>query len=233
MTAFTGIRTWLLDLIFPKFCVGCRLEGTFLCAACRAGLPSSAPSCPVCSRRNFSGVLCDPCAEKTHLRRFLAPFPYGDPLVRELIHTYKYTGVRELAPFLAEEIVSFLNSYAARPTEPACLIPIPLHRRRERERGFDQARLLADALGKRLSLPVMRLLRRTRATEQQALLDSYDERRRNVADAFRVRDPGAIAGWTVILVDDVSTSGATLAEAARVLREAGARTVWAIVIAKG
>lgn len=227
------VKSWLLDLIFPKFCVGCRGEGTFLCAHCRAGLPSLAPSCPVCSRRNFTGILCDPCAEKTHLRRFLAPFSYSDPLVRELIHTYKYTGVRELAPLLAEEIVSFLSFYAIRPVEPASLVPIPLHRARERERGFDQARLLADALGAQLSMPIIRVLRRTRATEQQASLDSHDERKRNVADAFRVVAPGAIAGRTIVLVDDVSTSGATLTEAARVLREAGCKTVWAVVVAKG
>ncbi len=233
MTAFTGIKNWILDLMFPKFCVGCRSEGTFLCAACRAGLPSPAPSCPVCSRRNFTGILCDPCAEKTNLRRFLAPFPYSHPLVRELIHTYKYTGVRELAPLLADEISSYLHRYAIRPAEPACLIPIPLHRRRERERGFDQARLLARALSERLSLPIAAAVIRSRSTEQQARLDSHDARRRNVADAFRVIAPEAISGRTAILVDDVSTSGATLTEAARVLREAGARTVWAIVIAKG
>lgn len=167
------------------------------------------------------------------MRRFLAPFSYSDPLVRELIHTYKYTGVRELAPLFAGEISAFLRFYAIRPTEPACLIPIPLHRRRERERGFNQARLLADALGAELNIPARTVLIRTRATEQQAALDSHDERRQNVSGAFRVRNASGIQNHTAILVDDVSTSGATLAEAAGMLREAGCRTVWAIVIAKG
>lgn len=233
MHALARVKNWLLDLIFPKFCVGCRVEGTFLCAPCRTELSPSAPSCPVCSRRNFTGILCGPCAADTHLRRFLTPFSYRHPLVRELIHTYKYTGVRELAPLLAGEIVSFLDSYAIRPAGPALLAPIPLHRARERKRGFNQARLLANALGERLSLPVVPILRRSRATEPQTRLNSHDERRRNIANAFRVVGPEAIAGQTIILVDDVSTSGATLAEAARVIREVGCKTVWAIVVAKG
>ena len=168
-----------------------------------------------------------------HLRRFLAPFSYREPLVRELIHYYKYAGVRDIASIFADEIVAFLGFYGIRPQEPAVLVPIPLHRSRERKRGFNQARLLAEALAERLKLPVADALRRIRATAPQVGMDSFEERRTNVTDAFSVNEPAAIAGSTVILIDDVSTSGATLSEAARALREANCRTVWAIVIAKG
>lgn len=223
---------WLLDLLFPKQCLGCMVEGAFLCAPCRAGLALAVPACPVCSRRNFTGILCDSCAERLPLRRLLAPFSYRDQLVRELIHTYKYAGVRELAGLFAEELAAFLDAYGLRPPGTAVLVPIPLHRSRERERGFNQAELLARALGERLSLPVAPALHRIRATEQQTALDSYRERRVNVAGAFRVTDPAAVAGRTVVLVDDVFTSGATLGEAARALRRIGCRTVWAVVIAQ-
>lgn len=224
---------WLLDLIFPKFCAGCGREGSFCCAPCRARLAFSAPACPICSRRNFTGILCDACAEQTHLRRFLAPFSYREPLIRELIHSYKYSGARELAPLFADELASFLHCYGIRPSGPAILIPIPLHPSRERERGFNQARLIALALGERLGLPVADALRRIRATESQVEMDSFERRRTNVAGIFRVVDPAAVAGRTAILVDDVATSGATLGEAARVIRETGCRTVWAVVVAKG
>lgn len=233
MASFAAAGGWLLDLVFPKQCAGCGREGAFCCADCRGRLAFSAPSCPVCGRRSFTGVLCAPCEEKTGLRRFLAPFSYRDPLVRELIHTYKYGGVRELAGLFAEELLACLDAFAIRPHGPAVLLPIPLHRARERERGFNQARLLARELGRRLELPVAEPLRRRRATQQQTEMESHEARRKNVRDAFSITDADAIRDKTVILVDDVSTSGATLAEAARVLRAAGCRTVWAIVIARG
>jgi ComF family protein len=230
---FSAVKTFVLDLLFPKLCLGCGAEGVSFCEACRSRMARPAPSCPICSKRNFTGILCTSCAEKSGLRRFLAPFSYRDPLVRELIHTYKYAGVRGLAALFADEIAAFLEAYGIRPNKTFMLVPIPLHRSRERERGFNQAELLARELGERLELPLGELLARRRATESQIDMESYQKRRENVADAFRVTDPAAVKDKSIILVDDVSTSGATFSEAARVLRGAGARTVWAIVVAKG
>lgn len=230
----SNAKGWLLDVVFPKFCLACGKEGYWLCQECReTKLLFRAPACPICSKRNFSGVVCEACAERCALRRFLAPFSYHDGLVRELIHTYKYEGVRELKRTFAEEVLKFLEFYGVKVPPSAVLVPIPLHRSRERERGFNQAKLIADELGTRWGVGVASLLKRKRATEQQIEMASYSKRRENVAGAFEVKDPAACSGQTVILVDDVSTSGATLYEAARALREAGARTVWAIAIAKG
>lgn len=231
--SLAAVRAWLLDLIFPALCVGCGDEGCYLCPACRAGLRLNAPACPVCQKRNFNGILCPSCRAPGGLRRLLAPYSYRDPLVRELIHTYKYGGVRELALLFADDITAFLTRYGIKPRRRALLVPIPLARSRERERGFNQAELLAKELGRRLQLAAIPALRRVRATESQIEMKSYGERRANVAGAFRARDAEAVRGKLVILVDDVSTSGATLTEAAKALREAGARTVWAIAIAKG
>lgn len=232
MTA-AAVRAWLLDLLFPALCLGCGGEGQYLCSACRAGLHAATPACPVCGKRNFTGILCAPCRQASGLRRFLAPYSYRDPLVRELIHAYKYNGVRALAGLFADEIAAFLTAYGIRPRRSALLIPVPLARSRERERGFNQARLLAQELSNRLGLSVLEALKRVRATEQQIEMETHAARRANVADAFRVRDAGMVPGRFVILVDDVSTSGATLTEAATALRAAGAKTVWAIAIAKG
>ncbi|OHA08394.1 MAG: hypothetical protein A3B37_01670 [Candidatus Sungbacteria bacterium RIFCSPLOWO2_01_FULL_59_16] len=233
MNPLAKFIAWCLDLVFPQTCVSCRQEGEYLCESCRGRLAPQVPSCPVCSRRNFTGILCASCAETAGLRRFLAPFSYRDPLARDLVHAFKYEGARELAPLLAGEIAGCLAAYAIRPIASSLLVPIPLSRARLRERGFNQSELLASELAKRLGLPVARALRRRRDTASQIEMTSYKERRRNVSDAFRVRDPDAVRNRPVILVDDVSTSGATLAEAARALRAAGARTVWAVVIAKG
>ncbi len=230
---FSAVKTFVLDLLFPKLCFGCGVEGVSCCEACRSRMARPAPACPVCSKRNFTGILCTSCAEKSGLRRFLAPFSYRDPLVRELIHTYKYAGVRGLAALFADEIAAFLEAYGIRPNKTFLLVPIPLHRSREARRGFNQAGLLARALGEKLNLPVAHALKRRRATEEQVHMESYEKRRENVARAFRITDPTLVNEKSIILVDDVSTSGATLSEAARALRAAGAKTVWAIAVAKG
>lgn len=229
----TELTEWLLDVVFPKYCASCGSEGSFFCPACRANLNFGAPSCLVCSRRNFTGILCGSCAKKTGIRRFLAPFSYRDESVRKLIHAYKYEGIRDLAPLFADELTAFLSFYGARPRGGCVLVPIPLHRSRERERGFNQAELLSRELEARLGIGVVMPLERVRATEHQTLMESYGARRENISGAFRVQDPGAVRERTVILVDDVATSGATLSEAARALREAGAKSVWALTIAKG
>lgn len=227
-------KEWVLDLVFPKYCLSCEKEGNFLCFSCReAYLIFDAPHCPVCAKRNFTGILCAGCQEKIGLRRFFAPFSYRAKLVRDLIHEYKYEGIRSLGAIFAEEIARFLAFYGARIPANAVFIPIPLARSRERARGFNQALLLADELGRRLHIPVSSPLRRTRATAQQIEMESHEARRTNVAGAFAMKDQNAVSGKTAILVDDVSTSGATLSEAAAVLRAHGAKTVWAIVIAKG
>lgn len=227
------IKEWLLDLVFPKFCAHCGAEGSFLCPSCRQELRFQAPSCPVCVKRNFTGILCTNCQEKSALRRFLAPFSYRDPIARKLIHAYKYERLRELKMVFADEITAFLNFYGIRPRAGSVLVPIPLHRSRERERGFNQAILLAEELSQRLRLPVEAAIARRRPTEHQTLMPSYEARRENVAGAFRIIHPEAVRAKTVILVDDVSTSGATMSEAARLVREVGAHSVWAIVVAKG
>lgn len=226
-------KSWLLDLVFPKFCASCASEGDYLCDACRSNLTFGTPSCLVCRKRNFDGVLCQTCGEKTGIRRFFAAFSYRNPLARSLIHTYKYDGVRELAELFADELTAFLGFFGIRLPKTSILVPIPLHRSRLSERGFNQSELLARALGKRLSLEVALPLRRVKKTEQQIEMPSHKERRSNIEGAFGIQDAGSVSGRTIILVDDVATSGATLIEAARVLREAGCRTVWAITIAKG
>jgi len=226
-------KRWLLDLVFPRSCVGCGAEGEILCAPCRSGLAFASPRCPVCGHRDLDGFVCGHCGEQSGLRRFFAPFPYRHPLVRELVHTYKYDGVRDLAPLLASEMVKFLNWYGMAMPRSVLLLPIPLHPAKQRERGFNQSALLAEELARQLGVEMCYALRRTRNTPAQVSMTDNTRRRENVAGAFAVTDSRVIRGKTVVLVDDVSTSGATLATAATALRAEGARTVWAMVFAKG
>ncbi len=150
--------------------------------------------------------------------------------MRTALHALKYGGERRLAWVLGEAIAQRWRSAGS---GGSVLVPVPVHRDRARERGYDQAVMLARPAGIGLGLPVTTALERTRATTAQFRLDRRD-RSANVARAFAVR-PGAeagVAGQWVVLVDDVATTGATLASCARSLLEAGAMAVSAVTVAR-
>jgi len=130
-------------------------------------------------------------------------------------------------------LAQLLNDYlTANPVPGEVLVPVPLHRKRLRERGYNQSMLLAQELGKLNSLPVVDdCLIRKLHSPPQARTPTVDERRSNVADAFSCRD-GRLRDKQVLLIDDVSTSGATLDACARALKEAGAASVWGLVLAR-
>ncbi len=158
-----------------------------------------------------------------HLHELHAAYRYGGP-VRPLIHRFKYDGIHATAEWMADRMpVSWL------PPE-AVLVPVPLHRARERERGYNQSQLLAHALGKRTGLPVVSILARTRHTSSQAHGDAAG-RWLNVRDAFELKRQLELA-CAVVLVDDVCTTGATLDECAKVLSAAGVGKVSALVFAR-
>jgi ComF family protein len=212
----------LLDLLVPPVCAGCGREGTPLCARCAAPL----------ARR-----LDEPAGVPIGL---VAPLPpgliqmewcaaFGGP-VREALHALKYRGERRLAPVLAGAMVERWRR-AGRGGE--LLVPVPVHASRRRERGFDQAEDLAAAVARGLGLPwAPALERRTRTVAQHSL--GRAERARNLGGAFVVRADhrDVVMGRWTILVDDVSTTGATLTECAAALRTAGARAVSALTLAR-
>ena len=212
----------ILDLVLPSACAACGRYGPALCRSCLASFrPASRPE-----------------------DRFLAPDPgvvVGDALevgfaafayeaaLRRALQRLKYGGASRLAAPLAG---------AAAPTlEQLCeivgrapLVPVPVHRDRLRDRGYNQAALLATALGRRLGLPVVDLLERSRATVKQHRLDRAG-RLRNLRDAFSIA-PGGRAPPLVIVVDDILTTSATLESCARVLRAAGSVRVGGLVIGR-
>jgi ComF family protein len=155
---------------------------------------------------------------------------YEDPL-RTAIHAFKYRGQRGLAQPLGKLLAAHASGLASR---DAVIVPVPLHASRQRQRGYNQAALLAAVCASQLAIPVeMRGLRRTRATRPQVGLHAA-ARHENVAGAFTATPRGAraLAGKRVLLMDDVTTSGATLEAAARALHQAGAASVWGLALAQ-
>jgi len=226
----TKIKGMALDLLFPRWCVGCGREGDFICPSCQKSLPRVIPPlCPRCGLPHSSANLCSSCLGwQAEIDGIRAPFRF-DGVMRQAIHELKYRNLRALAGLLAR----LLNDYLLdNPVPGEVLVPVPLHPKRLRERGYNQSRLLAKELGKLAGLPVVDdCLVRERYSLPQARTSSVVERRGNVADAFACRHRW-LEGKQVLLIDDVSTSGATLDACARALKGAGAASVWGLTLAR-
>ena len=219
-----------LDLLFPQRCLGCGKEGALICPSCRSSLPIIAPPlCPLCGRPQPSGVLCPGCVRwPAGTDGIRSPFRF-DGVMRQAIHQLKYRNLRTLAAPLARLLDDYLGSH---PLPGEVLVPVPLHPKRLKERGYNQSALLAAELGKLTDLPVVdnRLVRQQH-TPPQAKTATVEERRSNVSEAFICRSD-ELRNRQVILIDDVATSGATLNACAQALKAAGAVSVWGLVMAR-
>ncbi len=219
-----------MNLLFPKRCIVCGKEGSFICAACFINKPYIMPPvCPLCGRPQPSGVMCPDCVSwQADIDAIRSPFRF-EGTVKQAVYQLKYRNLRAIAPFLAGLMADYLEMY---PVTGDVLVPVPLHRSRYRARGYNQSFLLAEGLAGRLGLPVeSRVLVKTRTGTPQAKTTSVHERKANVAGSFSCIGTG-LAGREVILVDDVATSGATLNACAKALKEAGATTVTGLTFAR-
>ena len=233
-------KPWLtaaLDLIFPPLCPVCReLLGDGrrdpLCGTCWGRLSRIGPPwCRCCGVPLTIDGQCGTCRSRPPRFAYArAAARYGDE-VREAIHAFKFAGRRSLADPLGD-LLADLGLSALPGPRPDVLVPVPLHRRRQRDRGYNQALLLARRLEQHWQIPVAAgVLARRAATAPQADLDAV-ARRRNVRGAFVALDPAAIVGRHVVLVDDVFTTGATVGECARCLTRAGASVVGVVTVAR-
>lgn len=229
----------LLDLVFPPRCAACGTGGAWLCAACSAGVRRLEP--PFCARcaqplqladsaaPETSAALCARCAKAPlALESIIAPFLMEGP-IREMVHRLKYDHWRVLAGILSKALAEEL-AHSGR--KPDFLAPVPLHPSRERERGYNQAALLAHELGNLAGIPVpRRALLRVRPTPPQVGAPNAAAREAAVAGAFRCNNL-SLRGRSVMLVDDVCTTGATLNACAVALLKAGVAEVRGLVVAR-
>ena len=219
----------LLDALYPLECAGCGGSGKIICDRCVEELPCLvSPYCRVCAAHS-EFELCQTCAQSG--RRFdgvRAPFRY-EGSIRQAILAMKYGGIRAAAPQLGDMLAEYLG---ANPLPSDLMGPVPMHTSRLRERGYNQAELLARRVAGRCDVPYQSdLLARTRRVDPQAGMSSATSRATNVADSVVVVRPSQVHGRQIILVDDVATTGSTLNECAGALKDAGAASVWCLTLA--
>jgi len=226
------LKAGFLTLLFPQNCILCgRFAGVDaqlpLCRNCMSKVKTlPAAVCDKCGRP--AGVIvCPDCRKyKPHFDKVRAGALY-EGAIKEIVHNFKYKGEFYLARYLASLMM------VASPAEflqVDCFVPVPLDRSRQIERGYNQAMLLAQEMRRRTGVPVKNVLVKARRTEPQTAL-SGEVRRKNLKGAFKVK--GRIEGIkSVVLVDDVITTGATLSECARTLKQAGVEKVFALVAAR-
>jgi len=234
-----GAGELIVDLLYPPHCAICSQTtagGEHLCASCRKKARAiRAPFCQTCSEP-FSGQIdgpfvCSECRERKHRFACAVSCYKSSDVVRELVHQLKYKGRVYLRHVLAEWLAQTLDD--PRLQSPPCdrLVPVPLHAARQRERGFNQALVLAEELGTRSGIPVANCLRRIRYTESQTHFDR-DARMENLRGAFQMRHHSDVRNLHLLLIDDILTTGSTVDECARVLLDAGAASVRVATVAR-
>ena len=244
------IKDFILELFFPSFCLGCQKEGLLLCDDCKSILEISEYNYCLCNKnplrlpseaksKNPFGIAegkCYRCQDKKLSGLFFA-LPYKEKfLTKKLIYQFKYPPyiknlAKPLANILAEHLI-MAGKNTEQIWENGILVPIPMEIRKMKNRGYNQTRELAKELGHIINVPVIcdNLIKIKKTAPQMEL--SAKEREGNLKDAFSVKNPAEFSGKKIFLVDDVYTTGSTMEECARVLRDAGAKHVWGIAIAR-
>lgn len=231
----------VLDLVFPRKCLGCRKGGTYACEKCLDNIDFlQEQECPGCRKQVESGGFCSKrCAKTFFFDQLVVALKYDkESFVKKMIVRFKYKFSRELSETLARIMISqFRNCFGEMEDckDEIVLAPVPIHPTKFRQRGFNQSRLLAEYLSKAFKLTLVDSLIRLRSTSSQAKLDRKG-RLKNLKDSIglcRCYKEGIFKDKVVFLVDDVATTGSTLNECSKVLKACGASWVCGLVIARG
>ncbi len=229
MKIFSRLLNEALDYIFPAFCAKCGQEGIYLCPTCgQKLLRLQQQRCLICQKPSPFGKTHTTCS-KTKIDGIISALPYHDPAIKNLIEIFKYKFI-DISELLGNFMVEAINNQELNNFfKDFIIIPVPLHKRRFRWRGFNQSQLLAQTLSSSLGIPIEdKIISRIRYTKPQVEL-KHDERKLNVKGAFEV--VGDPTGKNFLLVDDVVTTGATINELAKLLKKKKAHSVWALTLA--
>lgn len=240
------VKKFIMDILFPIECLGCGKEGVWLCDECLANIKlKKIDNCPLCKKISAYGKTHEWCREKSSLDGMIVAGFLNDKLLQDVIHNYKYNFIQKLAAPLSEILTKKIQELDKNEDKPnwvsllfgseLILVPVPLHKRRARWRDFNQSELLAKKIADNFHIEYRPyILKRVRHTNPQVELKK-EGRLDNIKNAFRVDKEWReqLKNTKILMVDDVATTGATLNECARVLKECGALEVWGLVLARG
>ncbi|MFH0779896.1 MAG: ComF family protein [Parcubacteria group bacterium] len=224
----------ILDYVFPKECFACKKEGEYLCSECFSRLELIDKfTCFICNGPETEKGVCEKCATETGIDRIIIAAKYRNNVAGQIVESFKYDFVQDLASILVKILEKQINRRGlASFMHQQILLPVPLHKKRLAERGFNQAEELAKGIGALYDCLIENeLLNRVKNTGQQAKL-SRSERFSNIENAFQGNLKTAVPE-RVVLVDDVLTSGATFIQAAKALRQAGVKEIACLAVCHG
>lgn len=228
------ILDWFLDLIFPKYCVSCNVEGDWICSKCyKKIIQIKKPFCPYCNRLTSQGNFCANCRKKSFLSGVIIAAHYQEGPLKEAIHNYKYNGVHSMTPYLGQIIFKVIRDHQ-KIINPV-IIPVPLSRKRLAERGYNQSELLAKYLYKKIPSSSLntKIIKKIKHMPTQVSLNR-SQRLQNPINTFSYcGHKGELNKKIVLLVDDIYTTGATLQNCAKLIKKYNRpKSLWAIVLAK-
>lgn len=225
------IKKFILNLIFPTFCAGCEKFGDILCEECLIKISKIKISqyCAICDKESPGGFTHKHCKDRNHINRLLVAAKYKQA-EKKLIYKLKYRNNKDCAGEIVKIIKNRFSQ--ARMFKDFYLCPIPLHKKKQRIRGFNQAELLTKKLGKIYeNKGITKLILRKKNTMPQSSLNKH-ERAGNIKNAFELNKSEKIPE-KILLIDDLTTSGATFKEAAKILKKHGVKKVWCLAFARG
>lgn len=228
-----NLYSYIIDTFFPKYCVGCSAVDFDICPECKSKLIFiKKPRCIRCLKNSSDGKTCAGCKKFTAVDQLVSAVYYDEGPAREAVHKYKYDGRASICGeilAIMNECVNVTNLLDQNRTKNWVITEVPLFFTRRWGRGFNQSEIMAKRISRKYGLQYIALLKRTKSTIPQHKMHRA-ERWANVEKLYQVR--GGVSGKTIVLIDDVVTTGATLNACAKVLKQAGAKKVVAITFAR-
>ena len=222
----------ILDLLFPSKCLGCKKPGNYICLKCIKKISSPEPICPLCKKHSQSGKTHKSCKKKGNLEGLISVWRYQGVIKRAILKL-KYSFVTKISDELISISTLRLKENRIEIPQKAILIPIPLSQKRKNWRGFNQSEILGRKLAEKLKLRfVSDLLIRRKETQPQSGL-SKEQREKNISNVFIVNSRyKRKSKQPIYIFDDVWTTGSTIKEAAKTLKEKGFNNLWSLTLAK-
>jgi ComF family protein len=250
---FKSFQKYFLNLLFPISCLKCHQPETVLCSNCLKTIKQTdLQVCPLCEKAiTLNGEVCRPCQQRFNpaLNRLIVSANYKNKLLAKAIHLFKYKFIKDFSEPLAQLMIN--SSEKLTIPVPDYLLPIPLHPRRLRWRGFNQAELLTQELSEKLlvglKIPILgnntnQLIIRHRHTKPQKDIKNYSQRQANLKNIFKINNSFSwerynlstknLAGKNILIVDDVSTTGSTIFNYAQELKKLNPKSISAIILGR-